>query len=185
MSRARTPRRSRLAVLFAFAVPLLVSAGAAIAAGGGDDRAAAEAALVEVDRAAPEARALASELVARARDAQGRAAKLRASGDEAHARVADGLARTWAEAARDTLRAVALEGRANAERAAANDAGTQAERERALLEEGVAQTGRLRAQLEAVSREGKEQPTRTNAKGAGADAGAPRKPAPSAKDGGR
>lgn len=153
-------------------------------AAGADDRTTAEAVLREVDGATPERRAVVTEMVARSRAALDRSAKLRASGDEAHARLADGLARTWAEAARDTLRAVELEERANAERRAANDAGTTAERERALLEEGVAQTGRLRAQIEAVSREGKEQPTRTSPK-SGSDAGAPR-PAPraAAKDGG-
>lgn len=160
-------RRSRLArgIVIAFAAAAL-GATTRLVLAADDDRAAADGALREVDAAPPEKRAVSSEMVGRSRAATERAAKLRASGDEVRARIADGAARTWAEAARDTLRAAELEDRANVARRLANDAGTMAERERALLEEGVAQTGRLRAQLEAVAREGKEAPTRTNARSA-------------------
>ena len=63
---------------------------------------------------------------------------------------------------------------AQAARRGANDAGAVAERERALLEEGIAQTGRLRAQVEGAERESKEQPARTSAAANDPDAGAPR-----------
>ena len=130
-------------------------------------------------------------MTARSRAALERAAKLRAAGDEPHARLADGLAKTWAEAARDVLRAVEVEEKSQATRRAATDAGLVAERERALLEEGIAQSGRLRAQLESTEREAKEQPARTSAAANTdvADGGAPRPkapkaPPPAARDGG-
>lgn len=164
-------RRSRLArgIVIAF-VAAALGATTRLVLASGDDRAAADGALREVEAAPAERRAVAGEMVARSRAATARAAKLRAAGDEPRARIADGVARTWAEAARDTLRAAELEDRASVARRVANDAGAMAERERALLEEGVAQTGRLRAQLEALAREGKEAPTRTNARSAGAPA---------------
>jgi hypothetical protein len=143
-------------------VTVTASLGIGIAAAAGpEDRAATDAALREVE-ASPK-KDVAAEMVTRSRAALDRAAKLRASGDEPHARLADGLARTWAEAARDVLRAVDVEEKAQAARRAATDAGVVAERERALLEEGIAQSGRLRAQLESVERESKEQPARTSA----------------------
>lgn len=149
------------------------------------DRATAEAALREVEAAPAPRRTVATELVQRAKQALDRAAKLRSEGDEPHAKLAEAVARTWAEAARDTLRAVELEDQAAGSRLAANDAGTMAERERALLEEGVAQAGRLRAQLEAAAREPREGAPRVSgaAKTAGRDAGAP-PPASSARKGG-
>lgn len=148
---------------------MVIALGCGVAAAAGpDDRAAAEAALKDV--AESPRREVAGEMVTRARAALERAAKLRAGGDEPHARLADGLARAWAEAAKDTLRAADVEEKAQAARRSATDAGVVAERERALLEEGIAQTGRLRAQLEAVPREAKEQPARTSG-AASADAG--------------
>ncbi len=156
----------------------------ALALAAEDDRAATESVLKEVE-ASPR-KDVGGELVTRSRAALDRAAKLRAAGDEAHARLADRLARTWAEAARDVVRAAAVEESAAAARSGATDAGTLADRERALLEEAIAQSGRLRAQLDAVERDGKEQPARTSS--AAADAGAagtraPAKTAPAA-DGG-
>jgi len=151
-----------------------------------DERAAAESVLKEIE-ASPRKDA-AGELITRSRAALDRAAQLRAGGDESHARLADRLARTWAEAARDVVRAAVVEESAAAARRGATDAGTLADRERALLEEAIAQSGRLRAQLDSVERDGKEQPARTSS--AAADAGAagasaPRKTPPaSANDGG-
>lgn len=132
-----------------------------VAAAATDDRAATEGVLREVD-GSPK-KDVVGEMVARSRAGLDRAAKLRAGGDETRARLADGLARTWAEAARDVVRAVEVEEKAQAARRAATDAGTVAERERALLEEGIAQSGRVRAQLDAVERDAKEQPARTSA----------------------
>lgn len=158
-----------------------MAVGLVAAAGGTDDRAATEAVLRDVDGSLR--KDVAAEMVTRARAALDRAAKLRASGDEAHARLADALAKAWAEAARDVVHATDLEERAQAARRAATDAGVLAERERALLEEGIAQSGRIRALLETVERESKEQPARTSS-AANAAGGAPKpqgpKPAPSA-----
>jgi hypothetical protein len=181
---AISPRRGVLVALVLAAV-----LGAAVATAGPDDRGSAEAALRDLE-ASPK-KNVASEMTARARAALDRAAKLRASGDESHARLADALARTWAEAARDAVRAAELEEKAFAARRDASDAGARADRERALLEEAIAQSGRLRAQLEGLERESKEQPARTSI--AGADAGptrtapksaAPAPSAPAGKDGG-
>lgn len=151
----------KAAVLLVSLVVLTTGLGLGIAAAAGtDDRTAAESALREIE-SAPK-KEVAAEMVARSRAALERGVRLRAAGDEAHAKLADGLARTWAEAARDVIRAVAVEEKARAARLAATDAGVVAERERALLEEGIAQSGRLRAQLESVERDAKEQPARTS-----------------------
>jgi hypothetical protein len=140
---------------------LLAAAGIGVAAAAGpEDRPATEAVLREVE-ASPKMD-IATEMIARSKAALEQAARLRAAGDEPHARLADGLAKTWADAARDVVRAVDVEERAQAARRAATDAGVVAERERALLEEGIAQSGRLRAQLESAERESKEQPARTS-----------------------
>ncbi|AKV03481.1 hypothetical protein AKJ09_10144 [Labilithrix luteola] len=152
-----------------------------------DDRATTETVLREV--ASSPRKSLADEMVSRSRQALDRGAKLRSSGDEPHARLADGLARTWAEAARDVVKAAEAEEKAAAARLAATDAGAQADRERALLEESIAQSGRLRAQLEQLERESKEQPAKTSTSanqasdGGAAKPKAPPKAAP-AKDGG-
>lgn len=179
----RRPLRRILAVL-ASAWVVALTAGAFADP---DERATTSSILKEVE--ASPSKDAAAELVGRSKLALERGAQLRSAGDEQHARQAESVARTWAEAARDVVRAVDVEARAAAARRAATDAGTQAERERALLEEAIAQSGRLRAQLEALEREGKEQPARTSI--AGADAGpataAPAKPAPkpaAARDGG-
>lgn len=175
----------RLGIALA-AVALAASLAVGVAsAAGADDRAAAEATLKEVE-ASPK-KDVAGEMTGRARAALARADKLRASGDEPHARLADALARTWAEAARDVLRAADVEDKAANARRSATDAGAVADRERALLEEGIAQSGRLRAQLEAAERESKEQPARTSAAANEKDAGAAKPkttPPPAKKDGG-
>lgn len=177
----------------------LLAGGVAAAAGSGEgDRGVAEATLKEVE-ASPK-KDVAAEMTLRARAALARADKLRAAGDEPHARLADSLARTWAEAARDVLRATEVEEKAAVARRSATDAGAGADRERALLEEGIAQSGRLRGQLEAAEREAKEQPARTSAAAnekdttSAKDGGAPKAPAtkpkpvpvtaPAKKDGG-
>lgn len=167
-------------VLAALALATCLALGT-VALGAGDDRAAAESVLKELE-ASPR-NPVATELVARSRAALERGAKLRSSGDEAHAKLADNLARTWAETARDVVRAAVVEESAAAARRGATDAGALADRERALLEEAIAQSGRLRAQMDVVERENKDQPARTSM-AANSDAGARPKPAPGAKDGG-
>jgi hypothetical protein len=172
-------------------VVLTIALGIGVAtAAGPDDRAATETVLREVE-GSPK-KDVAAEMIARSRAALERASHLRASGDEPHARLADGLAKTWADAARDVVRAVDVEEKAQSTRLAATDAGVIAERERALLEEGIAQSGRLKAQLDEIERESKEQPARTSAAAVKRDAdggaskpkAAPKPPAAGARDGG-
>ena len=177
--------RLRLAALAVVVAALTVGA---VAAAAPDDRTATEEALRDVERSPR--KDIAAEMTTRSRAALERAEKLRAAGDEPHARLAEGLAKTWAEAARDVLRAVEVEERSQMARRAATDAGSVAERERALLEEGTAQSGRLRAQLASAERDAKEQPARTSAaaNADAADGGAPRRapkvPPAAARDGG-
>lgn len=177
-------RRMAVAAL-GFAIVIAI---AAVAFAQPDDRGAAEAILKELD-ASPK-KDVAAEMIGRAKTALERGARMRSAGDETHARVADSVARTWAEAARDIVRAVDVEERAANARRSATDAGAQAERERALLEEAIAQSGRVRAQLEGLEREGKEQPAKTSLQGAdgGVSSPKPKNPSPgapgAAKDGG-
>jgi hypothetical protein len=167
----RSLRRLALSALV-FAIVIAI---AAIAFAQPDDRGSAEAILKELE-ASPK-KEIAQEMIGRAKTALDRAARMRSAGDESHARIADGVAKTWAEAARDTVRAVEVEERAANARRAATDAGVQAERERALLEEAIAQAGRVRAQLEGLQREGKEQPAKTSLQGAdGGPSSPPKKP---------
>jgi len=164
-------------IVAALTLTAALAIGVVAAAAGTDDRTTTEALLREVE-ASPK-KNVAAEMTGRSRGALDRAAKLRSSGDEAHARLADGLAKMWAEAARDVIRAVDVEDKAHASRRAATDAGVLADRERALLEEGIAQSGRVRAQLETVERESKEQPARTSAAAnTDTDAGTPKPKAP-------
>ncbi len=90
-----------------------------------------------------------AEALARAKDALERATRLRAAGDEAHAKAADGLAREWAETARDLSLAAAAEKLAEDRKRESMQAEAQLERTRALVEEGIARLGRIRAELEA------------------------------------
>jgi hypothetical protein len=169
----RRPRPSRLLPVLGISFALAVGTAALADA----PRPSAETLLKEVE-ASPR-KAACSELIVRARASLDRAAKLRASGDEPRAQLAEDVAKTWAEAARDVLRAIEVEERVAATRRAATDAGVQAERERALLEETVAQSGRLRAQLEGLERERKEEPARTST--TASDAGAPKAKPPAKK----
>lgn len=150
----------------------------------GDDRAATESILREVE--ASGRRDAAAQLVRRSRAALDRAGRFRSSGDEPHARLADRVAWKWAEAARDVARAATIEESAAMARRSAVDAGIVADRERALLEEAIAQSGRLRAQLDAVERDTREQPARTSSAASSGDAGAhaPVRTPPNVSDGG-
>ena len=138
---------------FAVALAIVTFAGAALAAGIalGDDRGTATAILNELASDAAHKAATAA-IVQRGRDALERATRMRASGDEAHAQLADGLAREEAETAHDLVRALEAERMADDARRAATDAGTVGERERALLEEGIARNGRLRAEIEELGK---------------------------------
>ena len=88
-----------------------------------------------------------AEAVGQAMEATERATRLRAAGDEAHARVADGLSHEWTETARDLELAVAAEKMAAERRREAMRAQAQLQRTRTLVEEGIARLGRIRSDL--------------------------------------
>jgi hypothetical protein len=92
--------------------------------------------------------AVTADAVAKAKDALERAQRMRAAGDEAHAKAADGLALEWARAGRDLAKAVDAEQLAAELRRKAVDAQAQLERSRALVEEALASVGRLQAELD-------------------------------------
>jgi hypothetical protein len=147
-----------------------------------DDRGTATALLNELANDSAHKDATAA-IVQRGRDALERATRMRAAGDEAHAQLADGLAREEAEAGHDLVRALDAERMADDARRAATDAGTVGERERALLEEAIARNGRLRAEIDGLGKgHGKEKEPRAAKVGAmpaTSDAGAPAKSPPS------
>jgi hypothetical protein len=154
--RSGTRGRSRGAISVASLLLLMVSAGPSRA--DSDDRARAEALLKPAAPLGPPA--VTAEATARAIEALERATRLRMAGDEAHARLAEGLAREWAETARDLGLAAAAEHLAEDRSRQAIQAQAQLERTRALVEEGIARLGRLRAALDAAA------PTRRGATGA-------------------
>lgn len=155
----------------------------AIAGAAEDDRAATERMATELDHDAAH-KTLTADAVGHARKALERALRMRQSGDETRARETEGLARRWIELARDLARTADAEAQAGLLRSAANDAGAHVERERALLEEAIARTGRLKAEIEAAEHEENAAPTRTSgvAKNSdvtsthNADGGAPKMP---------
>ena len=111
-----------------------------------DDRSAADQAIAEIEKD-PHQKELCADPIAQAKAAQERAKRMRAAGDEAHAKLADGLALEWTRVAQELVRADALETRAHDARALATDAGARVERERATLEQQLAENGRLQAEL--------------------------------------
>jgi hypothetical protein len=126
-------------------------APAALADGGEDHAAAAE--IVKQIESNPARAAVAAEALGHAKEALERATRLRSAGDEPHAKAADGLAREWAEDARDITRAAEAEAAAGEARRKAVEAQAQVERTRALVEEGIARIGRLTAELNQVERQ--------------------------------
>jgi hypothetical protein len=90
---------------------------------------------------------LVADPVAQAKTALERATRMRATGDEVHARAADELALEWAQMARDLVKAAEAEATAAEARKKAVDAQAQLERTRAAVEEGIARVGRLKAEL--------------------------------------
>jgi hypothetical protein len=115
----------------------------------GDDRAIAQSLIQPLLEGGPVR--VSAEEVARAKEALDRANRLHIAGDEAHARAADGLAREWAEAARDLELAVAAEKMAAERRREAMRAEAQLQRTRTLVEEGIARVGRVEAKLGATA----------------------------------
>ena len=112
-----------------------------------DEHAAAAGIVAQLEHDTAHAPVLA-EALQKAKDALERATRLRAAGDEAHAKAADGLALEWAQSGRDLAKATDAETTAAELRHKAVDAQAQLERTRALVEEGIARVGRLRAQLQ-------------------------------------
>ena len=112
------------------------------------DKAAAEQILGALPAGSSSAEAaLVKGPVAEARRALERAAGARRSGDARHAEQLEGLAREWAETAKDVVRAAAVEADAGALDLAARDARVKSERARTLLEESIARRGRAEAEL--------------------------------------
>ena len=171
MAAPRTVRSGRLTV-WAALVALLVCVGAVagVVLAGGDDRAAAEAILAQVEKD-PDTKDVTAEPVRRSRDALERGRRMRAAGDEKHAKLADGLAVEWARVAQDLQKTVQIERRARDLAAKSADAGTQVDRERTQLEQRLAENGRLAAEA-----------ARLEDAGVTRDAGAPKSTA--LKDGG-
>jgi hypothetical protein len=141
--------RVSIAALATFAALL---APAAAAAQGSDDHSVAQAITNQLERDGHAN--VAREAFANARAALERATRLRSAGDEAHAKAADGLAREWAEDARDAARSADAEAAAAQVRKKAVDAQAQLERTRALVEEAIARVGRLKAELDHIERSG-------------------------------
>ncbi len=154
----RATRLTYASVLaMAFAAVLLLSTPPAAQAQG-DDRTAAQAQVtaLEHDSAHP---SVLAEPLARAKDAIEQAARLRAVGDEAHARAADGLAREWAETGRDLARASDAEQQAADLRKKALESQARLSRTRTLVEEAIARVGRLSAEIAQANRAGNEPKT--------------------------
>jgi colicin import membrane protein len=154
------------------ALALSVPLGSARAHGGGGelkalprppappgDGASAELILKEIEaRAArdPKTAAVVKAPVETANKALERAHGARTAGDVAHARLLDGLALEWAEAARDLERAAAAEEVAQSSAKNARDVATQVERARTLLEETQARRGRAAAELTKAEADAKD-----------------------------
>ncbi len=126
----------------------LLAESSTVARADGDDRTAEPAHLPTSDSAAA---SISADAVDHMKEAQERAIRFRAAGDEGHARVADGLAREWTETARDLeLAATAEQMAADRRREAMRDQ-AQLQRTRTLVEEDIARLGRMRAELDAVA----------------------------------
>ncbi len=111
-----------------------------------DDRATVEQGIAEIEKD-PHEKELCADPLEKAKAAQERAKRMRVAGDEPHAKLADGLALEWLHVAQELARADALETHAHDARSLASDAGAHVERERATLEQQLAENGRLQAEL--------------------------------------
>lgn len=165
------PLQRALVVSCLIFAPLL---GVALAAAP-SDRAATEGALAELEKD-PATKDSTAEAVKKSRAALERATRMRAAGDEAHAKLAEGLAHDWAEVGKEVRRAALAEKQAADMHQSALDASAQTDRERSMLEQRVAENGRLVAELGAMDA-GK-------AVAASSDAGAKKASTPT-RDGGR
>jgi hypothetical protein len=127
-----------------------VALGSSALAEQATDKAIAEQILATAGSSSAEA-ALLKTPVEEAKKALGRARGARQAGDVQHAELLEGLAREWAETARDLTRAAAIEADAGALESAASEATLRTERARALLEEAISRRGRAEAELEKLS----------------------------------
>jgi colicin import membrane protein len=148
--------RRRAHVAVGMAAAGLLAAGSATAQTA-DDHAAAEALVQQLEHDTAHT-VVTADAVASAKGALERAIRLRAAGDEAHAKAADGLALEWAQTGRDLAKAADAEATAAELRRKAVDAQALLERTRAQVEEGIAHVGRLRTQLQEAEKGGKVEP---------------------------
>ena len=109
-------------------------------------RATTEASLTELQRD-PASNLATADAVQQARAALERATRMRAAGDEVHGRLAEALAHDWAVVAAEQARTLAEEKKAAILHASAADAGAQTKHARAMLEQRVAENGRLVAEI--------------------------------------
>jgi hypothetical protein len=144
------------------------------------DGAAAQRALDDLRRDAKH-QTVTADAVGRIQSALERAARLRSAGDEAHAQLADAVARQWADTAEQLVRAADAEAADDDVRKKAFDCETQIGKTQALVEEVLARTGRLRARIDSAERGGASEaalehhdaPRRRSDSKAAADGGAP------------
>jgi hypothetical protein len=129
----------------------LICTRAAVGLAAQDDRAATQAILDELNRDTPH-HAVVAESIARAQNALERGTRMRVAGDGPHAAQAEALARQWAETGRTRIRAAVAEEHALDVRRKALDTEGQVAKTREIVEEIIARTGRLRAQI-AVERD--------------------------------
>jgi len=175
MKRARLARLGRgLAIVLALALGMTIALGLGGSARG-DERSNTIALLALLEKDTAHAALIADDLK-QARGALERATRMRDANDEKRAHLTEGLAAEWAQLAGDIVRTAEAEKAATEARLAANDAGAHADRERALLEEGIARQGRLRAELDTLERQSRLGPERTSP--ASADGGATATPRP-------
>ncbi len=174
--------RSKKRALFAAVLVLAVAAVLpSLASATEDDRAVADRIATELQHDQAH-QVLTSDAVAQTRKALERALRMHQAGDDVRAREVEGLARSWAEMGKDLVRTADAEARSRQLLNAASDAGAHAERERALLEEAIAQNSRLKAEVASAEKEESAAPTRTSAvakKDADAGAKTPKSPKPS------
>lgn len=145
-------------------LPVALMLGVAFAAGTDDaaSRARKELADLEALRAQPALSGskldgglpppinAASHAIDEARKALSRAAELRGLGDVTRAEMAEDAALEWALAARELVRAIDLERKADEQGAAAASASGKAARARTLLEEAIARRAKLQADVDAL-----------------------------------
>lgn len=95
----------------------------------------------------------AAHAIGESKKALARAVELRNVGDVPRAELSEDAALEWALAARDLVRAIELERKADEQAAAATSASSKAARARTLLEESIAKRAKLQQELDALDKE--------------------------------